>query len=440
MNYAQAREYIDAAAVRGSVLGLDTMRELMLRLSNVQDGLRFIHIAGTNGKGSTAAFITSILIESGLKVGSYSSPSVFSYLEKIKLGRRNVSQKKFAAAMSCVAKAAEKMVNKPTVFEMETAAAFLIFSEEKCDVVVLECGLGGAEDATNIVKTTILSVFTSISLDHVKILGPGLGDIAGVKAGILKKGIPAVSIAQEEEAEKVLKSRADLMGSELSFIRPDEETRLIRDEYGDLCYSFDNGEFSIEDIRLRLSGLTQLENSALALGAAMKLTALEGFEGINPRTIKKGLLNARHPGRLEEVFYEEKCQLKPSRRPRIIIDGAHNEDAALRLAESVRKYFNSKKLIFIMGVLADKDYEKICRIMVPLADSIITLTPPENSRALDSYELAKCVQKYNNNVSQASSVEEALEMALLFAEKKDIILAFGSLSYLGRLKKAIAQI
>lgn len=435
MNYTQAMDYIEDISRRGSVLGLDTMKELMKRLGNVQDSLKFIHVAGTNGKGSTSAFISSVLIESGLKVGIYSSPSVFDYLEKIKIGRKNISQKNFARLLEVVQIQAEAMEPKPTQFEVETAVAFLAFYEEKCDVVVLECGMGGETDATNIINTTVLSVITSISLDHTAILGNTTTEIAEIKAGIIKPKVPIVTMAQDSEVLSVLEKKAEKNNSDFYVADADKNISVIRDEYENIVYSANFMGNCFDNIAISLSGEIQKENSYLALASILLLKEYQHFEGINEKTIKKGLKKAENPGRLERIFNGKENKGKNSID--IIIDGAHNPDAAIFLKESLQKYFSNRDFIFIMGMLADKNYEMTARIMSPLAKHIITLTPPNNIRALDGLELAKCVMKYNNNVSQASSVEEALELAQLLGKKNDVIIAFGSLSYLGRLKKAV---
>lgn len=426
MNYKQSMDYIEKISEYGSVLGLSNMTELMCRLGNPQDKLKYIHIAGTNGKGSVSAYISSVLIEAGYRVGIYSSPSVFSYLEKIKFGRKNISQKDFAGILSKVSKVADTMEVHPTVFEVETACAFLYFFEKDCDVVVLECGLGGDEDATNIIKTTCLSIITSISLDHTKILGNTLEKIAAKKAGIIKKGVPVVTCAQKESVIKLLENVAKECNTNL-FVAPSGTALKVKKEKFPTTV-FDG--FGYENLEINMPGTVQYDNVQLSLQAIKTLKELDGFDfgdRLSESVIRKGLKKATNPGRLSQIYNS----------PRIIIDGAHNPDAALGLRNAIDKYFKKECMIFIVGVLADKDYEKVLECMCDRANQIITVATPNNSRALDSYSLAQSVMKYNPNVSNAASVEEALELALLFAKKKDIILAFGSLSYLGLFKEAV---
>lgn len=424
MNYNDAMDYIESLSKYGSVLGLDNMKELMRRLSNVQDKLSFIHVAGTNGKGSVSAFLSSMLIESGLKVGTYSSPSVFSYLEKIKIGRRILSKAKFAAILEKVAKEADAMEIHPTQFEVETACAFLAFYEAGCDVVVLECGLGGDSDATNIIKTGRLAVITSISLDHMDYLGTSLSDIAQKKAGIIKDKMPLVTCRQEKEAEDILKAVCEAKGSSIYIADSDRDIDIIKDEYGDICFTAKGFDGCLGDDTLKmsmsLSGEHQLENVSVAIMAALVLK-------LDYRAIVNGVKKAVNPGRLSKLMES----------PLLIMDGAHNIDAILSLKRSIEKYFKKKRLIFIIGVFRDKSYDKMMEIIAPMAEQIITVATPFNKRALPAIELAECIMKYNKKVSAAASVEEALELSLLFSAKKDIILAFGSLSYLGLLKQAV---
>ncbi len=427
MNYKECMEYIEEISARGSVLGLTTMKELLRRLGNPQDSLRFIHVAGTNGKGSTSAFLASVLKKAGYRTGVYSSPSVFTYLEKIRINGKNIAQKSFADVLTTVKEAADAMESEksgsPTVFEVETACAFLYFFQEKCDIVIAECGMGGDLDATNVITTTVLSVITSISLDHMSFLGSTVGEIARRKAGIMKPRVPVVTIRQDEEVMEVLETRAREMSGRFVAADPDD-IEITSEKYPRTV--FDYGSYN--GIEINMAGDYQTDNAALALTAIEVLCEEYPDDfAVTESQLKRGMKAAVNPGRLEQI----------SDKPAIIIDGAHNPDAALRLRMSIDRYFKGKKFVFIIGVFADKCYEDVVRIMAPLAEQIITVKTPDNPRALDANELAQTVMKYNPRVSAAGSVEEALEMALLFTTKKDIILAFGSLSYLGRLKVAV---
>lgn len=444
MNYKESMEYMESLQTYGSVLGLDTMRELMELLGNPQDELKFIHVAGTNGKGSVCSLLNSILTEAGLKTGVYTSPSVFAYLEKYKIGRKNISQKTFSDVLTRVAKVSDAMKVHPTPFEIETAVAFVAFMEAGCDIVILECGLGGEGDATNVVETALLNVFTSISLDHTGILGDTLFKIADNKAGIMRRGVPCVSYMPYEdgkcasgneigdfscdygEVKKALQRRAEATSCTIEYALADAVKIKKQSIDGSLVDVRISGR-EYKDLKIALSGCFQIGNALVALKAALMLSSC--FE-ISDSAIRRGFMKVVHPGRFEVIH----------KSPAIIIDGAHNPDAAWMLKNTCESILKERRIIMIMGVFADKQYDEIARVMTPLANQVITVATPENSRALPSLDLAACVMQYNSNVSSASSVEEALEVALLFAEKKDIILAFGSLSYLGLLKKAVRKI
>ncbi len=428
MNYSQTEEYSLNLSKRGSVLGLDNMKVLMHALSDVQNDLKCVHIAGTNGKGSVSAFLSSVLCQGGYKVGIYSSPAVFSPLEIIRIGKRNISKADYAACMSEVRDAAENGGIPVTLFEAQTAAAFLYFSKKACDIVILECGLGGATDATNIIGPPLVSVITTIGMDHSAILGKTLEEIAAKKAGIIKRGCVCVSSLQSEEVKEVLADRCRL-GS-VPFLEADaeKEVRILSVDRDGSHFRVTGEDGSFEDIRISLPGLHQIQN---AYTAYKTLTVLgrAGFE-VTDRALKKGFGSTVNPGRLERI----------NESPEVIIDGAHNPDGAMALKEYTDTWYKNRRKIFLIGVFADKDYEGILRCMCDKADMVITLHTPDNPRALNSYELAKAALEYNSSVTAAASVEEAVELAFLSASKNDVIICFGSLSFLGRLKKAVQKL
>jgi len=432
MNYKQSLEYIEEISATGSILGLDNMRRLCDMLGNPQDKLKFVHVAGTNGKGSVCAFLSSMLTEAGYKTGTYMSPSVFSYNEKIRFGRRNISNADFARLLTHIRETTEKEDFHPTVFEVETALAFLYFAEKECEVVVLECGLGGETDATNIVKNTLLAVITHVALDHMHILGKDIRSIAEKKAGIIKPGSTAVFMDADPVIKDVIVSKCEAI--EARYVSAADLTKYIsvkksavQETKLDLMLYDESRMEKYKGIVITIPGPVQHQNAMLSAQCMLILKERYGFDKIDEKTIRKGLKKTTHPGRFEVI----------SDKPMIVIDGAHNPDAAVRLRESVLQYFKGKRLIFIIGVFADKDYEEVLKIMAPLASYIVTVATPSNPRALPSIELAKTAMKYNKCVTAAASVEEAVEMALIFSEKNDIILSFGSLSYLGLVKKIV---
>lgn len=426
MNYRQAMEYLESIKGLGIVPGLYNIRELCERLGNPQNQVKFIHVAGTNAKGSVIAFMSEILIQAGYKTGRYVSPSVFSYWEKIQVDHKNITQKAVCEGIDLIKTACDDMTAEgkphPTVFEVETALAFWYFAKKGCEIAVIETGMGGLQDATNLITTTITSVITPVGMDHMSFLGNTLAEIAAQKAGIIKKGAPVVSGRQEAEVLKVIDKKAK-----------EEECELViadMSKVSDVRYGISKQSFrysGLGRIGITMAGCYQIENAVLSLNVIRTLQNL-GLK-IGGEAIRSGFLQAAWPGRFSVVF----------RKPLFVMDGAHNEAAAKKLAESIEFYFTNKRIIYIMGVLRDKEYEKVIGLTHAYADQIITVTPPRNPRALSAYELAQAVAKVHPNVTCADSLAEAAEMAGLLAGKEDVVIAFGSLSFLGELWKILQQ-
>lgn len=424
MNERDALNYIESISGQGIVPGLENIRELCRRLGDPQNELKFVHIAGTNGKGSVSSYIASVLKTAGYRVGRYISPVIFDYRERIQTGGRPITKEALGRLMEQVKTVCDGMVaegkNQPTPFEVETALGFLYFKEKNCDIVVLETGMGGLLDATNIIENTVLAVLTSISMDHMQFLGDTLAKIASQKAGILKPGCRVVSIRQPEEAQRVIEDAAVSQGCGLTVVEPGKITAV---KYGLERQKFSYGGYT--GLEIRLAGKYQIENAALAV-EALRLLSECGYRW-NEKQLRKGLAETVWDGRFTVV----------GRKPYFIVDGAHNEDAAKRLAESIQFYFTNKRIIYIMGVLKDKEHEKIIALTHEYADQIITVATPDNPRAFPAYALAQEVAAVHPKVTAADSLEEAVEMSRLLAGKDDVIIAFGSLSFLGRLMKIV---
>ncbi len=420
MNERQVMEYMEQVSAYGIVPGLDSIRELCRELGDPQKELRFVHIAGTNGKGSVSAFLAEILKCAGYRVGRYLSPTLFQYRERIQVNGSCITKAALGRGVERIKGICDGMVARglphPTPFEIETALGFLYFREKACDVVVLETGMGGLLDATNIVENTLAAVLTSVSMDHMQFLGDTPEKIAFQKAGIIKRGCRVVSAVQRKEVMEVIQAGAEAMGCPLQAVKPE---MLSHVRYGLEKQSFDYG--GLKKLELSLAGKYQIENAALAVETVEALR--EQGLSVSEEALRLGLLRTQWPGRFTLI----------GKKPYFIVDGAHNEEAAVRLAESLEFYFTNKRVIYIMGVLKDKEYEKIIASTHALADQIITVTPPGNPRALPAYELARAVAEVHCDVTAADSLEEAVEMSRLLAGKEDVIVAFGSLSFLGRL-------
>ena len=449
----EAEAYLGQTAKSGCILGLESMQRLMAELGNVHKNIPYIHVAGTNGKGSVCAMISSILMEAGNQVGMYTSPAVFDRKEQYRINNIPVSGHEFAALISEVKGACERLMIKgyhhPTVFEVETAAAFLYFFQNNCQIAVLETGMGGETDATNIIEKPLVSVLTSISMDHRKFLGDTLEQIAKVKAGIIKENCPVVAVKPKQmnvcevletvcrEKHAVLTYAEAEYAENIQLYQEREKQPCLQDKIwkealcssgqqsGSIFLSFQYKK--IGKIFLSMAGLYQVENAICAI-ETIKVLRAAGF-AISDDQIRQGLQKARWEGRFSVL-----CQ-----EPLFVMDGAHNEDAAEKLLQTLKIGFTNYKIIYIIGVLADKEHKKMLETMLPLAQCVFTVTP-KNPRAMEGHALAQEAALYHQEVLYCSSIEEAIDRALQCAgQEKSMILAFGSLSYLGELREAFKE-
>ena len=426
MNYKEARVYLDEVSKYGSVLGLESMRELLRRLGDPQNELKFIHISGTNGKGSVLAYLSTILSGAGYRTGRYISPTLFSYRERIQVDGEYIEKESLARHVTAIAAAAEEMqkagLPSPTVFEMETALAFLYFKEKRCDIVTLEVGCGGLLDATNVITTTLMEVIASISMDHTDLLGDTLAKIAAQKAGIIKPDTMVVSAQQKSEAAQVIEDTCKEQHCTLQMV---DESKISNVHYGAEGQTFSYKTW--ENVAISLAGSYQIKNAALALEGVEALRKL-GY-ALSDQQVREGLLHTAWRGRFTTL----------RRDPTVIIDGAHNPAAALELKESLERYFPGKTLYFVMGMFKDKDYAQVIDLTAPLARHIITVETPGNPRAMPARELAEAVGKVNPSVEWADSVAHGVEKALAMAGKEDAVIVFGSLSFLGEAADAVNE-
>ena len=426
MTYEEAKAFLENCNQYAGEFTLEPLKELLKRLGDPQDQLKFVHIGGTNGKGSTLAFVSTVLKEAGYCVGRYISPTIFSYRERIQVCEQYISREDLVRLTEKVRSAGEQMLAEglghPTMFEAETAVAFLYFAEQACDLVVLEVGMGGRLDATNVIKNTEVAVLSSISMDHMGFLGETLGEIAANKAGIIKPGCTVVTAKQEPEAEAAILREARSYGCPVITV---ESERIENCSRGLFLQSFDYKENRQAEITL--AGEYQFANAALAL-EVLKALQERGYS-MAEAAVRDGMRKTVWNGRFTVV----------SQAPYFIVDGAHNRDAAAKLAQCIENYLEGKRLIYIMGVLADKEYEVVVKTTVPYASEVITVMTPDNLRALPAEELAKTVAVYNPHVQTADSIEDAIEKAYELAREEDVILAFGSLSHLGTIVRTVQK-
>jgi dihydrofolate synthase/folylpolyglutamate synthase len=450
LTYQEAREFVEEAKSRGSVLGLTNMRALMNELGNPQNTIPTVHIAGTNGKGSVGAYLASICKEAQFKVGRYCSPAVFDPLECWQYDGRHITEDEYADCMSQVKNACDIVVSKgiyPTAFEIETALAFVYFAKMKPDVFLLETGMGGETDATNVVDNPLACVFTKISFDHMQFLGNSLEEIASVKAGIMKPGATIFWGEQEPEVEKVLErkfaevcEKGEEMGLEtvMGDFFP-TRVKLTSIQPGELRFTYLGVNYMT-----RMAGMYQMQNAVLALAVfdviwhRLLFGQQDDMQMWEDDDIplacwldmeyagRVGILNAVWKGRFEVI----------SQDPLFIMDGAHNEDAVKQLAITIENSFTNQPVNFIIGILADKEHEKMLELIMPFANKIYTVTPP-NPRGLDGKILAEEVKQWHEDVIYCETIEEAVQTAKVQSRQDGCsIVAFGSLSYLGAVRVA----
>ena len=422
MTYDEAMAYIHGTLKFGSKLGLHNIGILLELMDNPHKKMKYVHVAGTNGKGSTVTFISSILIESGYKVGIYTSPFIQRFSERIKINNVEIEMEELARITCFVKTKADIMLeqgeNHPTEFEIVTAIAFQYFYEKHCDVIVLEVGLGGRFDSTNIIDTPDLAVITTISYDHMDRLGNTLQQIAFEKAGIIKPDGDIIIYQQTAEVEEVFRNACRDRSARLHMM-DFSSLRIFKYDVGGQIFSYG----SYEGLEISLLGEHQVKNASVAVEAVEKL--IEKGYSITRESIRNGFKKARWPGRLEVL----------KKDPVFLIDGAHNIEGARVLRSALDDYFPGKKLTFIMGVLSDRDYEAMAKTVIPGCLRVITVTP-NSTRALSASELAITARHYCKSVYISDTIEAAILSSLEKASADDVICAFGSLYYIGAVREA----
>ena len=393
-------------------LGIESISRLCELLGNPQDKFKSIHITGTNGKGSTGAYIESILIQSGLTIGRYTSPAVKDMLETITINKVPITQQDYDVCKSKVLEASAKLeslgVRQVSQFELETAIAFEYLST-RCDVAIIEVGMGGRLDATNVLHNKILSVITSISLDHTQYLGSTLKDITTEKCGIVQNGVPTVTILQNDEVIRTIKDICLQKGSPLSIANRLDTSNIFVDKDYTLHFDYLN----YKDLKSKMLGDFQVDNAILSIVACEVLK-------ISKDCIVKGIFNATWKYRFEIV---------KKGNPIVILDGCHNADASLRLRKSLDTYFKDKSICYIMGIFKDKDYNTIVKNLCDKPNIVYTIST-DGSRSLSAKKLADIVKPYNSNVFACDTVKQSIELTK--ASKTDVIVIFGSLSKLSQ--------
>lgn len=405
MNFNESVEYIHSLLAFGIKPGLERIGELLGLLGNPQNDLKFVHIAGTNGKGSTSTMISNMLICDGYKTGLFTSPYVIDFCERIQVDGKNIDKTIFSECVTEVREKIEELNKKDiiiTEFEAITATAFLCFKKAECEYVVLEVGLGGRFDATNVISKAEATVITSISLDHTKILGDTIEKIAFEKCGIIKKNTTVItSLKQTQKALNVISKASADKGAPLIITNP-KNAQITDDSLKGMSFTYNN-----DDYFTHLCGEHQIENTVNAIECAKVL-------GISKNAIKKGIEKTRMLARMEAI----------NENPLVIRDGGHNEGCANALYDFLNKY-NAQNINMLIGLMADKDVESYVGKIAPLCKSVITTTPT-NPRALSCDDLKKITEKYCKNTKSINNAKTAYEYILSNVEKTDTVLVCGS--------------
>ncbi|ALP90109.1 bifunctional folylpolyglutamate synthase/dihydrofolate synthase [Clostridium butyricum] len=431
MTYEEAMEYISNVGMFGSNYGLERTHRLLELLGSPQNKLKLIHIAGTNGKGSTTSMISKVLIGMGFKVGMYTSPYLEVFEERIQINGVNIPKDKLIDNLENVKYAVSKVIEEgyehPTEFEIITALMFLYFYNEKIDYGVIEVGLGGRLDSTNVIIPKV-SVITSISMDHINILGNTIEEIAKEKSGIIKEDVPVILYPQKKEAEDVILKAAHNNDSKVYYVKTDDGN-LKGIDYDNITQNVQvNGLNGIYNVDLPLLGEHQILNLCVAIKVVEVLCQVEKIQ-YNKEIIEESLKDVKWIGRLETL----------NRNPLIVIDGAHNIDGIRVLKNNIRKYFKYNKMYLLLGILADKQVDEMIKEITPMAEKIFALTP-HSDRAELSEDLKREIEKVNQNVEAFDDYNEAINEALKVAEDDDLILVSGSLYMIGDMRKIINKI
>ena len=399
MNYEESLEYIHGISWTFCKPGLERISALCEALGHPERALRFVHVAGTNGKGSFCSMLDSVLRAAGYSTGLDPSPYIKEFGERMRVMGENIPNDKLAEITSYVRPIADAMEDKPTEFELITAIAFEYFRREGCEIVVLEAGMGGRLDSTNVIREPYLSVITGIALDHTAFLGDTVEKIAAEKAGIIKDGSPLLFGGEDTSAEAVIRGVADERGSELYKVDYSKIENLVSDIYGS---RFDFGEH--HGIEIRLAGLYQPRNAASVL-TAVDILRSRGLD-IPEEAVRLGLIEARWPARFEILSSE----------PLIIFDGAHNPEGITAAVDSIKHYFGERKVYLLSGVLRDKDYEYIAGKVAEVASRAFTMTP-DNPRALSAEEYAAELAKNGVSAEPYASISDAFRAAKAAAKQ-----------------------
>lgn len=422
MNLEETLSYIHAVCWRGSVPGLERISALLSSMGNPHLGLKFIHVTGTNGKGSTCAMLASILQAAGYRTGLYTSPFIVRFNERMQVDGQQITDGELCDITSFVRPLADALDPHPTEFEMVTAIAMEFFARRRCDIVVCEVGMGGEFDATNVIPSPEAAVFCNIGLDHTQYLGDTIEKIATTKAGIIKPGCQAVLYQQTPQVEDILRRRCESLSVPLHL----SDFADIRLRSADL-----NGQIfdwrELDGLALPLLGQHQLHNAAVAL-TTVEVLRRRGW-AIDREAVRRGLAATQWPGRFQIIGSD----------PLFIIDGGHNPQCIQALEQNLRDYLPGRPLTVLTGVMEDKDYHCMYRSIAPYASAFVAVTP-DNPRSLPAPELAAYLRSFGKPVTASASIPEGVALARRLAGSSGTVLCYGSLYLLGDVMAALEKL
>ena len=421
MNYEETIAYIHSAYWKGTTDGLERTRELLSLLGDPQRDLKFIHVAGTNGKGSTCAMLASVLQAAGYRTGLLTSPSLSKLNERFVVNGTPISDAELIDLFAQIRPIVDSMSNKPSEFELITGAALLYYKEQRCDVAVLEVGMGGEFDSTNVIDTPLLTIITAMGFDHMKYLGNTMTEIAAAKAGIIKPGGTTLIYGENPEADKVFASTCQRMYSRLVIT---DHSRIIDHRHTLQGHDLSFGPY--DHIRLPLVGTHQVRNAAVVLTAVEELRK-NGLP-IPDEAIYEGMAKVKWPARMEVLSMD----------PIFLLDGGHNPQGFHAAAETLQELFPQQKITVMMGVLADKDHGDMIRQLLLLAKRFITVQP-DSPRAMSAEALAEEIRSLGGQAESAGTVENGVKRMLKEAMPGDVLLAIGSLYMAGYIRTIMGK-
>ena len=422
MTLDEALYYIHSVCWKGSIPGLERINALLDKMGHPERSLKFIHVTGTNGKGSTCAMLANMFTKAGYKTGLYTSPYLVRFNERIQIDGVQISDQDVCAITEYIKPLADSIFEQPTEFEMVTALGFEYFARQKCDLVVCEVGMGGEFDATNVILPPEAAVICNIGLDHTEVLGDTLEKIAATKSGIIKPGCDAVIYREKPSVEDVIATRCKAVGAKLH----KADFADIQPVSHDLNGQVFNWE-RFQALHLPLLGEHQLHNAAVALTTATVMQS-RGWK-LTDDDIREGLATVSWPGRFDVR----------RRDPLFIIDGGHNPQCIEALVKNIRDYLAGRELTILTGVLADKDYNCMYRDVAPFAKEFITITPG-NPRALDAHDLAAYLTQFGKPATACDTVAEGVRLAVEHAGKDGVVLCYGSLYMIGEIEAGLAAL